>query len=180
MPNYVYIATSLDGYIATKNGGIDWLMEVPNPDDSDFGFSEFMECVDALLMGRNTFEKVLTFDSWMYDKKVFVLSNSLKEIPEHLTEKAEIVRGSIQNILEKLGKRGYHNLYVDGGKLIQSFLKEDLIDEMIITKIPILLGDGIPLFGHLSSPIKFEHVKTEVLIGIMVKSYYKKIQERIR
>ncbi len=176
MPNYIYIATSLDGYIATKDGGIDWLMEIPNPDNSDFGFGEFMERVDALLMGRNTFEKVLTFDTWLYEKKVFVVSNSLKEIPEKFSEKAEIVRGEISEVLAQLGKRGYHNFYVDGGKLIQSFLKEDLIDEMIITKIPILLGDGIPLFGHLASPIKFEHTKTEILNNIMVKSNYKRIR----
>ena len=83
MANYVYIATSLDGFIADKDGGLDWLMEIPNPDKSDYGFAEFMNTVDALLMGRKTFEIVVSFGQWPYTKPVFVLSNSLKEIPDN-------------------------------------------------------------------------------------------------
>lgn len=174
MANYVYIATSLDGYIADKDGGIDWLMEIPNPDNSDFGFSEFMDSVDALIMGRNTFEKVLTFNEWIYNKKVFVLSNHLKTIPAGYEEKAGIVSGDIKDIVADLAKRGYKNLYIDGGKTIQSFLREDMIDEMIITKISILLGDGIPLFGQLTEPLKFKVVDSEILTEFMVKTHYKK------
>lgn len=174
MANFVYIATSLDGYIADKNGGIDWLMSIPKPEDSDFGFSEFMERVDALVMGANTFKTLLSYDEWIYTKKVFVLSNSLKEIPEHLSNKVEIISGSIPEVVASLKTKGYYNLYIDGGKVIQSFLSEDLIDEMIITRIPILLGEGIPLFGILDAPINFSKVKTETLTDMMVKSYYYK------
>ncbi len=71
MANYVYIATSLDGFIADKDGGLDWLMEIPSPDNSDYGFAEFMDRVDALVMGRNTFDKVVTFGEWPYTKHRF-------------------------------------------------------------------------------------------------------------
>lgn len=174
MANYIYIATSIDGFIADKDGGLDWLMNIPNPDKSDFGFTEFLNKIDGIVMGRNTFEKVLSFEEWPYTKKVFVLSSKLKEIPENLSEKVEIISGDITKILFNLKKKGFINLYIDGGKTIQSFLKKDLIDEMIITRVPILLGSGIPLFAHLDNPINFREVKTEILNEILVKSYYKK------
>lgn len=174
---YVYVATSLDGFIAASDGGVDWLMEVPNPDGSDFGFGEFMRGVDALVMGRNTFEMVLGFGSWPYHKPVFVLSSTLREIPETLAGKAEIVRGPLDELLRRLAERGFRNLYVDGGQVIQSFLAEDRVDELIITRVPIVLGEGIPLFGHMPRRLKFEHRKTEVLAGTLVKSHYLRIRD---
>lgn len=179
MANYVYIATSLDGFIATKDGGLDWLFEIPNPEKSDYGYAEFMSGIDAIVMGRNTFEKVLTFDFWPYDKPVFVLSNRLSSVPRHVADKAEIVRSNMRTLVEKLNKRGYLNLYVDGGRVIQSFLEEDLIDEMIITRVPILLGEGIPLFGKVSKVLKFRLKKTESLNETLVKSYYTRIREEV-
>ena len=174
MPNIVYIAASLDGYIAKKDGGIDWLLEISNPDESDFGFSEFIKNIDAIVMGRNTFELVLTFGSWPYAKPVFVLSSSLKSIPEKLSGKAELLQGDPHSVLKKLNARNYFNLYIDGGKTIQEFLKLNLIDEMIITQIPILLGDGIPLFGALAKEQKFKLIKSEVLVNALVKNHYVK------
>jgi len=176
MANIVYIATSLDGYIADKNGGIDWLTDIPNPANSDYGYSEFINRIDGIIMGRNTFEKVLSFGDWPYTKKVFILSNSIKKVPDNIGTKAKIISGPLTSILEKLKSESYNNLYIDGGKVIQSFLKEGLIDEIIITRIPILLGDGIPLFGKLINPIRFAEVKTEILNKFLVKSYYKIIQ----
>lgn len=173
MANYVYIATSLDGYIATEDGGIDWLSEIPNPNNSDYGFNDFIQKIDAIVMGRNTFEKVLSFGQWPYPKKVFILSNKLKKVPEELTDKVEIIAGDIKSVTADLNKRGFLNLYIDGGKTIQSFLKENLIDEMIITRIPILLGSGIPLFGKLEKIIRFDVVETEILDDLLVKSHYK-------
>lgn len=172
MANYIYIATSLDGYIASEDGGIDWLNEFPNSTNSDYGFGEFMERVDGLVMGRKTYEKVLSFGQWPYTKKVFVLSNKLKEIPEELSDKVEIINGEINEVVTTLHNRAYKNLYIDGGKTIQSFLELGLIDEMIITRIPILLGGGIPLFAKLDKAIKFDQVKTEVLDDFLVKSTY--------
>jgi dihydrofolate reductase len=173
--NIVYIATSLDGYIADKKGNLDWLEIIPNPDDNNFGFSEFMKNIDALVMGRNTYETVLDFDiPWPYTKPVFVLSNTLDNIPDDLKGKVELAKGSIKEVLKVIYVKGYTRLYIDGGKVIKGFLKEDLIDEMIITQIPILLGGGISLFGSLEKRMVFEHIKTEVLLNAIVKSHYQR------
>lgn len=172
MANIVYIATSLDGYIADQAGGLDWLMSVPNPDGSDFGFGEFMERVDALVMGRKTFDTVAAFGEWPYVKPVFVLSNSLNCVPESMVGKAEVISGGLHEVVARLQADGFRDLYIDGGKTIQSFLQEDLIDEMIITRVPILLGGGIPLFGALDHPLAFEQVGDENLGNGLVKNRY--------
>jgi dihydrofolate reductase len=175
--NYVYIATSLDGFIASSDGGLDWLTEIPNPEQSDYGFAEFMRNIDAIVMGRKTFETVLTFGEWPYSVPVFVLSHALTKLPEAVAGKAEIVSGDLRALVDHLHQRGYLNLYVDGGRVIQGFLEEDLIDEMIITRVPILLGDGIPPFGRLPKKLKFVLKKTEELNETLVKSYYTRAGE---
>ena len=172
MTNYVYIATSLDGFIATNDGNIDWLYEIPNPSHSDYGYAEFMSGIDAIVMGRKTFEKVLSFGDWVYDKPVFILSNTLTELPQDIIDKATIVRVEINKLIEQLNFQGYKNLYIDGGQTVQYFLKEDLIDEMIITVVPIILGDGFPLFGKLDKKLEFKHHKTEIYHQNIVKSHY--------
>ncbi len=172
MANTVYIATSLDGYIARKDGSIDWLTEIPNPEQSDYGFSAFMERMDGVVMGRKTFELVTSFDTWPYSKPVFVLSRTVKEIPSALRGKAECVNAPLEEVAESLKARGMNHLYIDGGKTIQSFLQLDLIDELIITLIPIILGSGIPLFAEMDREIRFERVKTETLSKDLVKNTY--------
>lgn len=174
MSIYIYIAESLDGYIAKEDRDIEWLNEIPNPEKSDYGFSEFMNKIDALIMGRNTFEKVLSFNTWPYNKPVFIFSNTLNKIPDELKGKCEIVNGDPKDILEDLINKNYLNIYIDGGKTIQSFLKEDLIDEMIITKIPILLGKGIKLFGSIPEILKFTHFNTMVYNNSLVQIHYKR------
>ena len=135
-----------------------------------------MEEVDALVMGRNTFEIVCSFDiDWPYSKPVFVLSNSLKEIPEKAEGKAFLVNGTLQKVLSGIHSKGHEDLYIDGGSTIQSFLKEDLIDTMIITQIPILLGGGVPLFGDLEKPQHFECVKTKHFLGKIQQSRFEKV-----
>jgi dihydrofolate reductase len=173
MANYVYIATSLDGFIADGDGGLDWLNEIPNPEKGDYGFAEFMRSIDAIVMGRRTFEAVLTFGSWPYEKPVFVLSRRGAKIPRELASKVEVVNADPKTLTGQLKERGFHNLYIDGGITIQSFLEIGLIDEMIITRVPILLGDGVPLFGKLSQRLHFSHNKTEVLNNMLVKSHYR-------
>ena len=177
MKNYVYVATSLDGYIATSDGGVEWLDEIPNPEGNDYGYFEFMSGIDALVMGRHTYEKVLSFGvAWPYDKLVFVLSTSLERVPAEYEGKVEILKGEPKEVVAEIHRRGYENLYVDGGRTVQSFLDEDLIDEMILTRVPILLGGGIPLFGELAEPLRFEHVETKVHDGILVTSRYWRIE----
>lgn len=172
MANYAYIATSLDGFIATLDGGVEWLDDVPNPDGSDFGFAEFIARMDAILMGSGTYEKVLSFGQWPYEKKVYVLSSRLESVPDELVGKVQIVNGAVVDVLADLKEQGVEHLYVDGGKVIQGLLREDLIDELIITKVPKLLGRGIPLFGALNQGMAFTHIETEVMNDYLVKSRY--------
>ncbi|NVJ87179.1 MAG: dihydrofolate reductase [Algoriphagus sp.] len=177
--NKVFIATSLDGFIADKKGGIDWLDAFPAINQIDTGYGAFMAQIDALLMGRNTFETVCSFDiEWPYEKPVFVLSNRLKEIPKALQDKVKLVSGPLQEVLDAIHQQGHHHLYIDGGKTIQSFLKEDLIDEMIITTIPFVLGGGIPLFSELPNPILFECVSSQTFLGKIVQSRFVRNREK--
>ncbi|MEW6194265.1 MAG: dihydrofolate reductase family protein [Bacteroidota bacterium] len=176
MANFVFIAESLDGYIAKKDGNIDWLLEIPNPGGSDYGYNDFIKNIDAVVLGRITFEKVLSFGGWHYSKPVFVLSNTLKSVGKNLENKAAVIKGDLKSVIKELHSKNYTNIYIDGGITIQNFLKEDLIDEMTITQIPIILGSGIPLFGELKNELRFEHVKTEVLNNALVQSRYKRIR----
>jgi dihydrofolate reductase len=173
--NSVFIATSLDGYIADKNGGIDWLHSISNPDNDDMGYVEFNKGVDALVMGRSTFETVLGFDiDWPYNKPVFILSNKLKEIPESHKDKAFLVKGTLTEILDQIHEKGFNQLYVDGGTTIRNFLKEDLIDEMVITTIPVLLGGGSSLFAELPNERKFELIGTKTYLNQITQNHYKR------
>ena len=173
MANKVFIATSLDGYIADKNNKIDWLHELPNPEGDDMGFDAFSYEIDALVMGRNTFEMVLSFGvEWPYKKPVFVLSNTLNQVPEGYEGKVFLVNGKLSNILKNLSELGYCDLYIDGGQTIQSFLAEDLIDEMIITRIPVLLGGGYPLFGSLPEPLGFKLLASKQYLDKVVQNHY--------
>jgi dihydrofolate reductase len=135
----VYIGTSLDGFIARKNGDISWLTQFAN-DESIRAYQEFINRIDAIVIGRGTFEKVLTFPSWPYTKKVFVLSNSIKQAQEELKEKITVLSMNPYKLLSYLSGFGFSSIYIDGGTVIQNFLKEDLVDELIISKVPILIG----------------------------------------
>ncbi len=171
--NSVFIATSLDGYIADKNGGLEWLDTIPEINQIDTGYDAFIDEIDALLMGRVTFETVCGFDiEWPYKKTVFVLSNSLNELPEKLKDKVQLINGSLSEVLHIIHQKGYKRLYIDGGRLIQSFLKEDLIDEMIITVIPILLGGGTPLFSELSQELEFECKESKLYLEKIVQNRF--------
>ena len=173
MKTTVYVGTSLDGFIARKNGDIGWLIKYQNKEVHE-SYNEFISRIDAMVIGRGTFEKVLSFPEWPYEKKVFVLSTSLKQIPGTLNEKATLVAMKPAALLNYLSDKGFSNIYVDGGKVIQSFLKEDLIDELIITRVPELIGSGIPLFGYLDNDLRFEHIKTNIYSDGLVKSQYER------
>ncbi len=171
MNTRIYIAASLDGFIAREDGNLDWL--VTFEDEEAFSrYGEFMNAIDAVVIGRGTFEKVLKFPSWPYRKKVFILSSTMKEPPEKVRENATCVSMKPGELLKYLAGRGFSNIYVDGGKVIQSFLREDCIDEMIITRAPVLLGSGVPLFGTLSKDLPFEHRNTDVFSNGLVQSHY--------
>lgn len=171
----VYIATSIDGFIAGPDGSLDWLESVPNPEGSDYGFAAFMETVDALLMGRRTFETVCGFDGdWPYDKPVFVLSSTLTSVPEHLRGRVEIVPGPVAQALQHMQGKGHRHVYVDGGMVIQGCLAEDLVDEMILFTMPVLLGGGTPLFASLDGMRHFELLDSEVLARAITRTHYRR------
>ena len=173
MKTSVYIGKSLDGFIAKTDGNIDWLTPYAN-DDAIHAYEKFMNGIDAIVIGRGTFEKILTFPSWPYEKKAFVLSTSLKQLPDTVKDRATVLSMKPKELLTYLSGMGFSSIYVDGGKVIQDFLKEDAIDELIISKVPLLIGNGIPLFGFLSADLKFKHMRTEIQSNGLVRSYYKR------
>ena len=171
--NSVFIATSLDGFIADADGGIDWLHTIPNSENDDMGYGQFMSNIDALIMGRATFETVLGFEiEWPYDKPVYVLSQSLKTIPDNLKGRVHLMRGDLEEVLTAINSLGHNRLYIDGGRTIRSFLKADLIDEMIITTIPVLLGGGIPLFHELPKSLEFQCIDTTLYLDFVVQNHF--------
>jgi dihydrofolate reductase len=165
----VFIATSLDGFIARQDGALDWL---PVNGGEPHGYTEFMATVDALVIGRKTFETVLTFDAWPYEKPVVVLSTTLTEVKAPDGVVCEVMAGTPQEIVTRLSQRGLRHLYIDGGVTVQGFLRAGLIQRLIITRIPVLLGSGISLFGSLSHDIRLEHVATRSYPSGMVQSEY--------
>lgn len=175
MKNIIFLGKSIDNYIAGKNGELDWLEMVPNPDQVDMGYNDLMNEIDAIIMGRTTFETVLSFDiEWPYKKPVFVLSRSIKNIQQNLKDKVTLLSGNEIEVLKTIHKKGFKNLYIDGGKVVQNFLKQDLIDELRLTTIPIILGNGVSLFDMLPKSLEFTHLKTEVFYNQIVQSCYKR------
>lgn len=138
----VYIATSLDGYIANAAGSTNFLSMVEVPGE-DYGYAEFERTVDGLVIGRNTYESALAFSSWPYTKRVVVLTNATDRTPQH---GEEFFSGDVRELAAKLGREGLRHLYVDGGATIRSFIAAGLVDDLTISIIPVLLGSGIPLF----------------------------------
>ena len=176
MNTKVYVGTSLDGFIARKDGDFGWLNEFAN-DEAIKAYEEFINTVDAIVIGKGTFEKVLTFSSWPYTKKVFVLSKSIQEVPDAVQGKVIILSMRPKDLLMHLADLGILNLYIDGGVVIQDFLKEDLVDELIIARAPILIGSGIPLFDYLEVGLQFRHISTQVQTNGLVRTCYERIRK---
>lgn len=175
----VFIAASLDGFIARKNGDLDWLDEANKsvPKESDLGFETFMESIDVLIMGRKTYEKVLSYGVWVYgDKPVIVLSRNKVEIPSHLIETVSCSSESPKELCDRLSSEGVKRLYVDGGYTIQQFLAEDLIGDITITTIPVILGEGIPLFNSRKKDVLLKHIKTKTFDFGFVQTTYRVIR----
>lgn len=158
----VFIATSLDGYIARKDGRLDWL---PGSDGGamgeDHGYEDFFASVDTLVMGRNTYETVLGFKEWPYrGKRVIVLSRGYPNSLKPLADGVEGISAAPRDLAHQLEASGASHVYVDGGKTIQGFLDAGLIHDMTITRVPVLIGEGIPLFGPLARDIRLVHQET--------------------
>ena len=170
----VFIATSMDGYIARKNGDLDWL---PGSDgtrgEEDFGYTAFFQSIDTLVMGRNTYALASSFSEWPYHgKKVWVLSSAYPHSGTPLAHEAKGLACAPLELGLLLEQNGAQHVYVDGGKTIQSFLRAELIQELTLTRIPVLIGEGIPLFGQLAGDIKLRHLATQVFSNGFVQSKY--------
>jgi dihydrofolate reductase len=171
----VFVGVSLDGFIARPNGDLDWLMGEGGGDSAEYGYNEFIADIDAIVMGRRTFEKVLTFDKWYYGgKRVVVLSNHPLDLSlaRDRGGVVELMGGSPAEIVSRLAASGAHHLYVDGGITIQQFLRAGLIHRLIISRLPVLIGEGIPLFGSLPHDIRLSHISTRTYPAGMVQSEY--------
>ena len=170
----VFIATSLDGFIARKDGGLDWLPGSDGVSDGeDYGYESFFESIDTLIFGRLTYELALSFPEWSYaGKNVVVLSSSYPKTLQPISHNIEGTSLSPGELLSALKSRGARHVYVDGGTTIQSFLQNHLIDELTITRVPVLLGDGISLFGPTGRDINLRHVSTRTFPSGFVQSKY--------
>jgi dihydrofolate reductase len=163
----------VDGFIARAGGELDFLSAGNDAGAVDYGFREFMDSVDALAMGRNTFDVVRSFNEWPYGTKpVIVLTNRPLDIPPSLANTVESMSGSPREIVRRLSERGVGHLYVDGGRTIQAFLANGLIQRLVISRVPVLIGSGVPLFGPLPHDIRLRHVATRSYEGGMVQSEY--------
>jgi dihydrofolate reductase len=167
----VFVGTSLDGFIARANGDLDFL---PAGGGEPHGYDEFIATVDALVIGRKTFETVLTFGSWPYgNKPVFVLSTRpLAPTPPRAMVERMSGAPAPADIVSQLATRGIGHIYVDGGITIQRFLEAGLIHRLIITRVPVLIGSGIPLFGAVPRDIPLKHVATRHYASGLVQSEY--------
>lgn len=166
----VFIGVSVDGFIARPNGELDFL---PEGGGEPHGYDEFIASVDVIVIGRKTFETVLTFDAWPYgDKRVVVLSSRPVDLSTVAGGVVEQMAGSPADIVAQLAGSGAHHLYVDGGLTIQGFLNAGLIQRLIITRVPVLIGEGIPLFGPLSRDIRLQHIATRHYQSGLVQSEY--------
>lgn len=173
----VFIATSLDGFIAREDGAIDWLERANAvvPEGEDCGYKAFFDTIDVLVMGRNTFELALTFPEWPYgDRRLIVTSRSPVTIPDALAKSVSGTSASPKAIADQLAKGGAKRAYVDGGVTIQRFLNEGLIDDLTITRVPVLLGRGLPLFGPLAGDVELTHVSTKSWEFGFVQSVYRR------
>jgi len=166
----VFVGASVDGFIARSNGDLDRL---PAGGGEPHGYEEFIASVDALVLGRKSYEKVLTFDTWPYgDKRVVVLSSRPVDLSAARGAAVEQMAGTPAEIVAQLAASGARHLYIDGGITIQRFLRAGLVDRLVITRVPVLIGDGIPLFGALPRDIRLRHVATRHFPSGLVSTEY--------
>jgi len=166
----VFVGTSLDGFIARLNDDLDFL---PAGGGEPHGYNEFIGSVDTLVIGRKTFEKVLTFDAWPYgDKRVVVLSSRPIDLSAAIGAVVEQMAGAPAEIVSQLAASGAQHLYIDGGITIQRFLSAGLIQRLMVTRVPVLIGEGIPLFGSLPHDVRLRHIATRSYPSGLVQSEY--------
>jgi dihydrofolate reductase len=174
LTGHVFIAASLDGFIARQDGTLDWLFASTTPGE-DHGYDRFMERIDGVVMGRNTYETALGFGDWPYTKPVVVMSQTLTndDLPDELRDRVQITDEAPRPLFERLTREGWRRAYVDGGAVIRSCLDEGLIEEVILTRAPVLIGEGLPLFGATTRDLRLVHEATEAFPSGLVQSRYR-------
>ena len=166
-----FVATSVDGFIARPDGSLDWLAHVGS---SDYGYQAFFDSIDALVIGRHTYEKAAGMDPWPYGfKRVFVLSSGFVQVPENLVRFVESTQYAPPVLVSNLSQAGIKHLYVDGGQAIQSFLNADLLSELTINRLPLLLGQGVPLFGPLTGDLPLTLIDAQTLDNGVIQTRYR-------
>lgn len=171
---HAFMAASLDGFIARTDGDIDWLMKYDTGSE-DHGYDAFIADKALILMGRGCYEKVLSFEAWPYELPVVVLSRQLAgtAVPERLRGKVSFLDLTPAAVMDAFAQQGIERIYLDGGRLIQSFIREGLLSDLVITRIPVLLGSGIALFGALPRDIDLELVSNRSFPSGFVQSTYR-------
>jgi dihydrofolate reductase len=165
----VFVGVSVDGFLARRNGDLDFLPADCEP----HGYEEFIASIDTLVIGRGTFEIVMAFPQWPYgEKRVVVLSSRPLDLSKAPQDKVEQMSGAPAEIVAKLATRGAQHLYVDGGVTVQRFLRAGLIQHMTVTRVPVLIGDGLPLFGALAHDVRLRHIATQSYPSGLVKTEY--------
>lgn len=170
----VFCGLSIDGFIARPDGALDFLEGDGTALMGDHGYEAFMAGIDALVMGRRTFEVVMGFDAWPYAKKVIVLSSTAVDLSPALDRggDVELLNATPEEVVAQLAARGFRNLYIDGGATVQRFLRAGFIDRLIVTHVPVLIGQGVRLFGALDRDIPMKLVASRSLPGGLVQSEY--------
>ncbi len=166
----VFVGASVDGFIARRDGALDWLPAEPEP----HGYDEFIASVDTIVIGRKTYETVLSFEGWPYgSKRVVVLSSRLLDFSALEGAVVEQMGGTPAEVFSRLTATGAHHVYLDGGLTIQGFLRAGLVDRLVVTRVPVLIGDGIPLFGALLADVRLQHLATRSFPSGLVQSEYR-------
>lgn len=170
----VYLGISVDGYIARPDGSVDFL-DNHAPPETDLGFGDFLGSVDVLVMGRNTFDFVMNAGvEWPYgDTLVTVLTHRPLDLPAVFVGNVEVSDLDVLALVEYLGERGFQHAYVDGGQTVQQFLVAGLVDELTLTTVPDLIGEGISLFPHLTSDVRLELIASSSEKNGFVQSHYR-------
>lgn len=170
----MFCGVSLDGFIARPDGGLDFLEGDGSAEMGDHGYEAFIAGIDAIVMGRNTFGTVMGFEHWPYTKKVIVLSSKNVDLGAARDRGAdvEVMNAPPELLVAELAAKGLHRLYIDGGLTIQRFLRAGLIDRLIISTLPVLIGRGIPLFGALDKDIRLKLITSRTFPGRLVQTEY--------
>lgn len=174
---HVFIATSLDGFVARTDHRIDWLTKQQTTGE-EHGYEAFMDGVDGIIMGRGSYENVLTFGDWPYSKPVVVMSRSLSpgDLPDALEDKVRLTTLAPTALMQSLAEEGWSRAYVDGGKVVQSFIREGLVDDIVLATIPILIGEGLSLFGAIEADIDLELLSSNSFPSGIVQSHYRLVR----